>query len=97
MVPTLKDGDVLLVRGGARTRPGDVVVGVFRSMPARYVVKRAGRPLGTGWELISDNPFGGGDSSSLGVADVLGRAVLRWPRGALLPRRLAPAQPRSER
>jgi phage repressor protein C with HTH and peptisase S24 domain len=89
MVPTLYDGDVVLVRHGARVRKGDVVLARFRSMPDRFVVKRAERPDGDGWMLRSDNEFAGGDSRGHGVADVLGRVVLRWPGARRrLPRRV---------
>jgi len=87
MVPTLRDGDVVLVRHGARVRPGDVVLARYRSLPDRYVVKRAVRPADGGWWLASDNPAAGGDSASHGVADVLARVVLRRHRRAL-PRRV---------
>jgi phage repressor protein C with HTH and peptisase S24 domain len=90
MVPTLYDGDVVLVRRGARVRDGDVVLARFRSLPDRLVVKRAVRPESGGWWLGSDNAAAGGDSRSHGVADVLGRVVLRWPggRSTRLPRRV---------
>jgi phage repressor protein C with HTH and peptisase S24 domain len=89
MVPTLYDGDVVAVRHGAAVRPGDVVLARFRSMPDRYVLKRAERPDGGGWLLCSDNDAAGGDSRSHGVADVLARVVLRLPgRRGLWPRRV---------
>jgi phage repressor protein C with HTH and peptisase S24 domain len=77
MVPTLKDGDVLVVRHGARVRAGDVVLAGFRSMPGRLVVKRAVSESDGGWWLASDNPFAGGDSDTHGVADVHARVVVR--------------------
>ena len=44
------------------------------------MVKRAARPQDGGWWLASDNAFAGGDSAVHGVADVVGRVVLRlWP------------------
>jgi phage repressor protein C with HTH and peptisase S24 domain len=89
MVPTLYDGDVVIVRHGARIRTGDVVVARFRSLPDRYVVKRVDSASGDGWLLRSDNDAAGGDSRSHGVADVLARVVLRLPgRGLRLPRRV---------
>ena len=85
MAPTLRHGDALLIRRGGRVRPGDVVVGRFRTGPDHPVVKRAVRREGTGWWLVGDNTFVTSDSRAYGVADVDGRAVLRyWPR----PRRL---------
>jgi phage repressor protein C with HTH and peptisase S24 domain len=77
MVPTLLDGDCLVVLRGGRVRPGSLVVGRFRSRPELLVVKRAVRELDGGWELASDNPFVSGPS---GVADVEARVLLRyWP------------------
>ncbi len=86
MLPTLREGDVLLVRHGARVRPGDLVVARFPD--GTLAVKRAvdqrrtasGRP---GWWLVSDNPDEGVDSRHRGpVAEeaVLGVVRLRvWP------------------
>jgi len=89
MVPTLYDGDVVVVRHGAPIRPGDVVLARFRSLPDRFVVKRVERGDGNGWELRSDNDAAGGDSRSHGVADVLARVVLRLPgRRGRLPSRV---------
>jgi len=87
MVPTLRDGDVVLVRHGARVRPGDVVLARFRDLPERPVLKRAARPESGGWWLVSDNPAAGNDSATHGAADVLARVVVRWHRGSL-PRRI---------
>jgi len=92
MRPALADGDRLLVRWGARVRPGAVVVARFAD--GTLAVKRAverrttggGRPA---WWLLGDNPDGV-DSRHRGPvpdADVLGVAVARvWPA----PRRLRP-------
>jgi phage repressor protein C with HTH and peptisase S24 domain len=84
MVPTLRHGDVVLVRHGAPVRSGDVVLARFRSMPERFVVKRAVHEVDGGWWLASDNAAAGGDSAAHGVADVLARVTLRrgprkWP------------------
>jgi phage repressor protein C with HTH and peptisase S24 domain len=77
MVPALRDGDCLLVRRGARVRPGDLVVARFRERPGLLVVKRAVEPQDGGWVVASDNPFAEGPS---GVADVEARVLLRyWP------------------
>ena len=76
MVPTLRDGDLVIVRHGARIRPGDVVLATYRSMPDHYVLKRAVRPVSGGWWLGTDNEAAGGDSDAHGVADVLARVVL---------------------
>ncbi len=77
MVPTLYDGDCLLVGRGCSVRPGDLVVARFRERPDLLVVKRAVAPVDDGWELASDNPYAPGPG---GVADVEARVLLRyWP------------------
>jgi len=77
MVPTLRDGDFLIVRAGVTVGPGDIVVARFRERPGLLVVKRAVEKRDGGWLLSSDNPFAPGPT---GVADVEGKAVLRyWP------------------
>jgi phage repressor protein C with HTH and peptisase S24 domain len=83
MVPTLRDGDTVVVRHGAPVTPGDVVLATYRSMPGRYVLKRAIRAQDDGWWLASDNAAAGGDSSVHGIADVHARVVLRVSRGRL--------------
>ena len=86
MVPTLRPGDVVIVRHGARVRPGDVVLARFPDRPDRLVLKRAVRPETGGWWLASDNTFAGGDSETHGIAEVLGRVVLKLRPGR--PRRV---------
>ncbi|MEV4509744.1 S24/S26 family peptidase [Dactylosporangium sp. NPDC049525] len=78
MVPTLRHGDRILVRRTGTARPGDVVVGCFRSRPDLLVVKRVARADADGWWLAGDNPFGSDDSSTYGTADVIGRVTFRW-------------------
>jgi nickel-type superoxide dismutase maturation protease len=86
MLPTLGEGDRLLVRYGAPVRAGAVVVARFPD--GTLVVKRASVREGDGWWVERDNPREGVDSSNVGTipdADVLAVAVVRlWPR----PRRL---------
>ena len=86
MLPTLREGDLLLVRHGARVRPGDLVVARFAD--GTLAVKRAAeerrtRTGGAGWWLVSDNPGEGVDSRHRGpVAEdqVVGVVRLRvWP------------------
>ncbi len=88
MSPSLRDGDVVLVRFGAPVRPGDVVLVTWAARPGQVSVKRAVRPDGTGWWVLGDNPDGSTDSRTLGPAAV--PAVVRyrmWPRpGRLRPR-----------
>jgi SOS-response transcriptional repressor LexA len=87
MRPTLRPGDRLLVRYGARVRPGRLVLARFSD--GTLTVKRAAERRSTssglpGWWLTSDNPVVGVDSRHRGpVPDeaVLGVAVARvWPR-----------------
>jgi nickel-type superoxide dismutase maturation protease len=89
MAPTLRHGDALLVRrGGAGVRVGEVVVARFRSRPDLLVVKRAVRRQEGGWWLRSDNDLVSDDSRAYGVADVVGRAVFRyWPHPGRVRRR----------
>jgi len=86
MSPTLAPGDRLLVRYGARVRPGRVVVARFAD--GTVVVKRAVERRGGAWWLLGDSAVEGVDSRHRGAVadeDVLGVVVLRlWPR----PRRL---------
>jgi phage repressor protein C with HTH and peptisase S24 domain len=86
MAPTLRDGDAVIARRRGRlARPGDIVVGRFRTRPDLLVVKRVVRREGSGWWLHSDNEFVADDSRAHGVADVEARVILRyWP----YPRRL---------
>jgi phage repressor protein C with HTH and peptisase S24 domain len=86
MAPTLRHGDAVFARRGGRpVRPGDLVLGRFRTRPDLLVVKRAVRIDGDGWWLEGDNPLIADDSRSYGRADVEARIVLRyWPH----PRRL---------
>src|SRR5205814_7178069 len=60
MVPTLRHGDTVIVRHGARVRPGDLVLATFRTLPDRLVLKRAVRVADSGWWLASDNSRAGG-------------------------------------
>jgi len=91
MVPTLRHGDVVLARHGARVRPGDVVLARFPTLPGRLVVKRAVRPVEGGWWLASDNAAAGSDSATYGPGEVLARVVLRLRPGR--PRRLPGRRP----
>lgn len=86
MLPTLHDGDRLLVRHGRIPRPGRVVVARFPD--GTLTVKRAVRLVGGRWWVAADNADEGVDSRHVGpvpayrvVAVVVARL---WPR----PRRL---------
>ena len=78
MAPALRSGDALVVRRGGRVRAGDVVVARFRSRPELLVVKRAVRQLDGGWWVQGDNELVEDDSRAYGVADVIGRVVIRY-------------------
>ncbi|GAA1670763.1 hypothetical protein GCM10009765_20230 [Fodinicola feengrottensis] len=77
MVPTLRNGDAVVVRRGGRIRVGDVVIGRFDEVPG-LVVKRAVRAVGDRWWLESDNEFVTDDSRRHGPAVVDGRVLLRY-------------------
>ena len=93
MLPTLRDGDRVLVRHHARIRSGDVVLARFADLPDRLVIKRAERPVGGGWWVASDNAGVGGDSRTHGAAEVLARAVVVIPAGRARPRRIPRTRP----
>ena len=87
MLPTLAPGDRVLVRYGARVRPGDLVVATLPD--GRLAVKRAHERRATrggdpGWWLLSDDPEVGVDSRHRGPVPesaVHGVVLLRlWPR-----------------
>jgi Peptidase S24-like len=93
MLPTLHDGDLLLVRGGPRAqrRAREGRLAVVRLPGGRPVsVKRLGLRDGDGWWVERDNPAEGVDSWQLGVpvpdADLLGVVAARlWPPPFRLP------------
>ena len=78
MVPALRSGDALVVRRGGPVRAGDVVVARFRSRPGLLVVKRAVREQDGGWWVQGDNTLVEDDSRAYGVADVIGRVLIRY-------------------
>ncbi len=90
MLPTLADGDRLLVRYGGRVRPGAVVVARFADGTVavkRVADRRTARNGATAWWLLGDNPAGVDSRHRGPVAerDVLGVALARvWPRPRLL-------------
>lgn len=80
MLPTLRDGDCVLLRPGATVTEGDLVVGRLRQLPAVLVVKRVVAREGDGWLLASDNPAVEGHGITGGLGDVEAKVVLRyWP------------------
>jgi hypothetical protein len=94
MLPTLRDGDLLLVRWGAAPRPGRVAVVRLpddeSGRPRPTSVKRLVRREDAGWWVERDSPVEGVDSWQLGALpdrDVLAVVLARlWPRpGLALP------------
>jgi nickel-type superoxide dismutase maturation protease len=85
MLPRLRPGDRLVVRGGARIGPGDIVIAEHPLQPGRLIVKRVTHRDAGGWWLESDNQRAPGrqDSWDFGAVPdrlIVGRAVLRyWP------------------
>ncbi len=93
MAPALSDGDVVLVRLGARPRAGQVVLVRWAARPGQLSVKRAVRAQDTGWWVLGDNTFGSTDSAVLGPAEVLGVVRWRlWPRPGRVPARTSPVE-----
>jgi nickel-type superoxide dismutase maturation protease len=88
MLPTLRNGDLLMVRYGARIRPGNVVVARHPLQQDLLLVKRAAGRREGGWWLLGDNPYAEGDSRLFGTVPdelVLGRVLFRyWPRPSWL-------------
>ena len=90
MLPTLRPGDLLLLRRGAAPRPGDLLVA---DLPGGRGpgVKRAVRLEPDGWWVERDSATEGSDSWLFGAvpaADVHGVVRARlWPRPGLLRRR----------
>jgi signal peptidase I len=81
MLPTLADGDRLLLLYGARPRPGRLVV---LRLPGRGLsVKRATMRVPEGWWVERDNPAEGVDSWLVGAippGDVVAVVLVRyWP------------------
>ena len=65
MTPTLKEGDRLLVRYGARPRPG--AIAIVRFADGVVAVKRLDHRSSDGWWVVRDNAFEGRDSWSGGA------------------------------
>lgn len=81
MVPTLYQGDRLVVQYGARVRVGDVIVLRHPFQQDLLVVKRAAERREGGWWVRGDNTYAGGDSTDYGTVPdelILGRVRLRY-------------------
>lgn len=95
MLPTLREGDRLLVRHGGSPRPGRLVV--VRLPDGVTAVKRATRRDPGGWWVERDNPREGVDSWAVGAVpdtDLVATVLCRvWPLRPL-SRGPHPARPR---
>jgi hypothetical protein len=82
MLPTLREGDRLLVRWGGTVRAGALVLVRLPDRPLS--VKRAVRREADGWWVERDNPAEGVDSWLVGAipeGDVVAVVLARlWPR-----------------
>jgi len=76
MLPTLTDGDLVLVKLDVPVRPDDLVLVRWPSRPDQLSVKRAVWIEADGWFVVGDNVAASEDSNRLGPATVLG--VIRW-------------------
>lgn len=93
MLPSLRDGDRLLVHWGATVRPGDLAVVRLPpdagGRPRPLSVKRVVRAEPDGWWVERDSPVEGVDSWQVGAVaddDLLARVVARlWPRPGRAP------------
>jgi len=96
MLPTLRDGDRLLVRYGRTPKPGDLVLVRLPDRPLS--VKRVLRREPDGWWVERDNPAEGIDSWHVGAIpdpDVLAVVLLRVsPPGLSLPKPRRPGRTR---
>lgn len=82
MVPALIPGDRLVVwKGTARMRAGNIVAATDPRQPERQVLKRVAAVGPEGVTLLGDNPDASTDSRELGpfpLACIRGRAVYRY-------------------
>ncbi|MEV6110642.1 nickel-type superoxide dismutase maturation protease [Streptomyces sp. NPDC051940] len=82
MTPTVNTGDTLIVRYGARVRPGDVVLLRHPLQQDLLIVKRVVERRDGGWWVVSDNALAAfaNDSRDFGAVPdelVLARGLLR--------------------
>ena len=75
MAPTLRDGDVVVVRRASKAKVGDLVLVRWASRPGQLSVKRVEGP---GYFVVGDNPYASTDSRELGPAEVVAVVVARF-------------------
>jgi len=101
MLPTLADGERLLVRRTRRVRPGDLVVVRDPDDPGRLLVKRLLAREGSRLWLGGDNPRASRDSRAFGPVGrdlLVGVAWYRYAPSSAAGRLARPArEPRGER
>jgi len=89
MVPTLRDGDRVLVWLTAPRRTPRVGQIVVIELPDRPLsIKRIASVSDDGVEIVGDNPFGSTDSRELGmlpISAIRGVALCRFPSCQRLP------------
>src|SRR5688500_7495896 len=66
MLPTLHDGDRLLVRRTRHVDPGEIAVAVDPRDASRPLVKRVAAVTADGMTLLGDNPAASTDSRAFG-------------------------------
>jgi phage repressor protein C with HTH and peptisase S24 domain len=76
MLPTLCDGDLVLVKRDVPVNPDDLVLVAWPARPDQLSIKRAQWAEPDGWFVTGDNTAASTDSNHLGPATVLG--VIRW-------------------
>lgn len=90
MVPTLRSGELLLVRAQRRCSayaPEQLALVHFDARPGRIMVKRVQAVHPGGLWVAGDNVGASDASESFGLAHPLGRVLARiWPRPRLLRR-----------
>ncbi|PVZ14858.1 S24 family peptidase [Actinomycetospora cinnamomea] len=85
MLPTLRDGDVVVALPGAAVRPGELALVRWPARPGQLSVKRAALAFDDGWFALGDAPAASTDSRTLGPAEALGPVRWRlWPHPARL-------------
>jgi nickel-type superoxide dismutase maturation protease len=80
MLPTLDEGERLLVRRARRVRPGDLAVLNDPEMPARLIVKRVVAVRGRQTDVAGDNPATSRDSRAFGPVDRSAIVGVAWYR-----------------